>query len=310
VPCVKSQFYSRTKHLLLSAYGSRWRKVHLAMFTVHIDDSGTDPNQPVAIATALIVPAARIVSLDREWKALTEKEGFPDFHMSECVASNKDSHFAHWGDDKKRRVISRVRQIGKKFGSQAISLAVHKADYDEVVPDELREFSGRFHYTWAIRNMIGQLDKWAKFKNVTLPFEYIYDWMDPKAQREAKAEIDTVMAQAEHLAAQAGLAGRYTNYSFRRRQDIPALQCNDALAWTCYQYAQLAHLQTPLSDIAKDCWDDYFNHPGDEWLYAATMTRAQLEDWVRREQEQGLPDFDRFRDWYAQHPKPKRKKSR
>jgi len=116
------------------------------MFTVHIDDSGTAPDQQIAIATALIVPAARIVALDREWKALTEKEGFPGFHMSECVARNKDSHFAHWSDDKKRGVISRVRQIGEKFGSQAISLAVHKADYDEVVPDELREFSGTFHY--------------------------------------------------------------------------------------------------------------------------------------------------------------------
>jgi len=280
------------------------------MFTVHIDDSGTDPNQLVAIATALIVPATRIIALDKEWKTLTETEDFPDFHMSECVARNKDSHFANWTDEKKRRVISRVRQIGKKFGLQALSLAVYKADYDELVPDELREFAGRFHYTWGIRNMIGLLDKWAKFKNVTLPFEYIYDWMDPKAQREAKAEIVTVMDQAEHLAIQAGKPGRYTGYSFRHREEVPGLQCNDALAWTCYQYAQLAHLQIPLSGMAEECWNDYLNHPADEWLYAATMTRAQLEDWVRREQEQGLPDFDRFRDWYAQHPKPKRKKAK
>jgi hypothetical protein len=279
------------------------------MFTVHIDDSGTDPNQAVAIATALIVPASRIVALDREWRALIEKEDFPDFHMSVCVARNKKSHFADWDNDKQQRVISRVRQIGKKYGSRAFSLTVHKADYDAVVTDELREFAGTFHYTWAIRNMIGLLDGWAKLKNVTLPFEYIYDWMDPKAQREAKAEIVTVMDQAEHLAIQAGKPGRYTGYSFRHREEIPALQCNDALAWTCYQYAQLAHLKIPLSEMAEECWDDYSNHPADEWLYAATMTRAQLEDWVRREQEQGLPDFDRFRAWYAEHPKPRKKQS-
>jgi hypothetical protein len=278
------------------------------MFTVYIDDSGTDPNQQVAIGTALIVPAVRIIALEREWKTLTEREGFSDFHMSECVANNKDSCFANWGDDKKRRVISKVRQIGKKFGSQAISLAVYKADYDAVVTDELREFTGTFHYTWAIRNLIGFLDKWAKFKNVTLPFEYIYDWMDPKAQREAKAEIVTVMDQAEHLAIQAGKPGRYTGYSFKHRDETPGLQCNDALARTCYQFAQLAHLKLPLSPVAEECWDDYYNHPANEWLYAATMTRAQIEDWVLREKEQGLPDFDRFRAWYDERPKPKRKK--
>lgn len=281
------------------------------MFTVYIDDSGTDPNQPIAIATCLIVPAARIVALDGEWNRLTEREHFPEFHMSECVANNKDSCFSEWDDNKKRRVISRVRQIGKKFGSQVISLSVYKADYDAVVTDELREFAGAFHYTWAIRNMIGILDKWARSKNLSLPFEYIYDWMDPKAQREAKAEIDTVMAQAEHLAIQAGKPGRYTGYSFRHRQEIPGLQCNDALAWTCYQFSQLAHLKIPLSDIAEECWNDYFAHPTNDWLYATTMTRAQLEDWVRREKEQGLPDLDRFREWYAKHPKKApRKKSK
>jgi hypothetical protein len=274
--------------------GLQWRDVLVAAFRVHIDDSGTDPKQDVAIATALIMPAARITALDNEWKKLTEKEGFSDFHMSECVARNPKSEYANWDGAKLRRVISRVRQIGKKFGLKAISLTVNKADYDEVVLPRL-EFADKYHYTWAIRNMIGLLDKWARFHNVTGPLEYIYDWMDPKTQREAKAEIDTVMEQSEQDACDAGDAGRYTNYSFRRRQDIPALQCTDAVAWTCYRFALLAHLKTPLSQIAQDCWNDYYEHQSRTWLTAWGMTRQQLADWLERELK--TSSREKFRAW-------------
>jgi len=265
------------------------------MYMVFIDDSGTDPNQQVAIASVLIVPTARIATLNREWKTLSEKEGFTSFHMSECAARNEKSEFAAWDATKQKRVISRVRQLGKKFGLKGFSLAVKKLDYDEVVSGIL-EYADRYHYTWAIRSMIDLLDKWGLQSNATLPFEYIYDWMDPKTQREAKAEIDTVMAQAEEEACEAGVAGRYTNYSFRRRQDIPALQCTDALAWTCYRFALFAHLKTPLTKIAKESFDDYNKHQSGKWLYAAGVTRENLKKWVEAEIKDGR-SLERFKVW-------------
>jgi hypothetical protein len=138
------------------------------MFRVFIDDSGTDPNQQIAIATAFVVPAKRIVALDMEFDRLKQQEGFTDFHMSLCVARNQHSEFADWTDEKQQRVISRVRQIGKKFGAQAMSLAVTKDDYDQLVPSWLRELAGKFHYTWAIRHMLDLLDQWSLDHNVTL----------------------------------------------------------------------------------------------------------------------------------------------
>jgi len=280
---------------LLLSRGLGWRDVFLSMFRSHIDDSGTDPCQQVAIATALIMPAARVAALDREWKALTEREEFSDFHMSVCVARNEKSQFAGWSDEKQRRVISRVRQIGKKFGLKGFSLCINKSDYDELVVPRL-SYADKYHYTWAIRNLIDVLDRWGRFSNVTIPFEYIYDWMDPKTQREAKDEIDTVMAQAEYEACQSGLAGRYTNYSFRRRQDIPGLQCADALAWTCYRFSLLAILKTPLNQIAQDSWNDYYKHQSRTWLYAATMTREDLNKWVEAEIKDGRSEV-KFRAW-------------
>lgn len=50
--CATRAEYSRTKHLLLSARGARWKEVYVVGFTAFIDDSGTAPSQRVASATA------------------------------------------------------------------------------------------------------------------------------------------------------------------------------------------------------------------------------------------------------------------
>jgi hypothetical protein len=268
------------------------------MFTVFIDDSGTDPNQRVAIATALIIPAERLTTLEGEWNRFKEKEGFTDFHTSLCVASNPKSEFANWNDSKRKRVLARVRRIGKKFGAQAISFAVDKSDYDQVVPSEIRQYAGQYHYTWAMRSLISTLEKWAKDKGISIPFEYIFDWMDPKAQKQARAEIETVMAQAEEQACERGEQGRFVNYSFRCRKDIPGLQCTDLLAWTCYQFALSVHEDIPLSETARSSWNDYYFHLNKRWLWAVGIKREHLEDWVGKELADGK-SLARFKQWQA-----------
>jgi hypothetical protein len=80
---------SRTECALISGRGLRWKQVIMALFTVYLDDSGTAPDQQVAMASALLVPGSRITALDDEWNALKKKEEFSDFHMSECLYSNK-----------------------------------------------------------------------------------------------------------------------------------------------------------------------------------------------------------------------------
>ena len=242
------------------------------MFIVYIDDSGTAPDQAVAIASALIIPAKRIASLDKEWATFAEKEGFNEFHSSECVARNPKSVFAAWDGERVLRVTSRVRQVAKKYGVKAFSFATNKVDYDEVVPEELKVVGGRFHYTWAIRNVISCLDRWCQITDMKVPLEYVFDWMDNRSQREAKREIETVMAQAESID-----PGRYTHSSFRKRQDIPALQCTDMLAWTCYQFALHAFKGVELGTIAAQSFWDFDSHRN-EWLTAITYKRKQLSD--------------------------------
>lgn len=48
----------------------------MAFFSMYLDDSGTTPDQKVAVASALIVPAAQIRRLENEWNNLKKKEEF------------------------------------------------------------------------------------------------------------------------------------------------------------------------------------------------------------------------------------------
>ena len=119
------------------------------MFAFYMDDSGTDPSQHVAIATALVIPATQIVRLDSEWETFRDKEKFECFRTSEFHFRNPKSEFRDWAEDKQKRVFARIQQISKKYGVRAVSVAVNKKDYDQVVPAELRGYLGKDHYSWS-----------------------------------------------------------------------------------------------------------------------------------------------------------------
>jgi len=269
------------------------------MFTVYLDDSGTDPNQPVAIATAFVVPVNQIPRLESEWNTLKKKEAFGSLHFSEMIAKNRKTEYADWDNAKQAQVARRVWEISRKYGNAygAVSFAVNKSDYDEVVPQQLREATGN-HYTWAIRHVVTFLDNWRRAAKVQTSLEYVFDWMGHRKDPRRK-EIEDVMCQAESLANLGGKEKEYTNYSFQHREDVPGLQCVDGLGWVCYRHALFTFCKTPLHPLAEESWK-YFNADinvrRDWWLQVFTLTRANLADWAKREMEEGK-SLQRFAEW-------------
>jgi Protein of unknown function (DUF3800) len=265
------------------------------MFTAYIDDSGSDPNQAVANATVLIIPAARIIALEREWNTLKAKEGFSEFHTSEFIARNPKSDFANWTDQKQEQVFRRVRDISKKYTVQAMSFTVYKKDYDEVVPESYRRDCGSFHYTWAIRQMLSHTEQWRR-KYETPPLEYVFSWMGEKRKNPRRQEIEDVMDQAEESAKETGHAGAYAHWSFRPATDVPGLQCVDALAWCVYQYGLLVYCQKPMNNKALIAWEDFTKYMGGRWGFDVTITRKSLKEWVDKEMADGI-SIRKFAAW-------------
>jgi hypothetical protein len=263
------------------------------MFTAYLDDSGTEPNARVAIATAYIIPTQKIKNLESEWSSFCAKEGFSSIHTSELVALNKNSEYAKWDRGKQAHVLNRVRQITLKYGvARAFSFAANKKDYEEIIPKYFRGYIGMHAFTWAARQVISQIDYWHSLGPKS-QFEFVFDWMG-KPKDERRIEIEKVMEQSEIVATERGNSGLYRDYRFGSRKDTPGLQCVDVMSWTCYQQALLKFYAIPMKPFAADCWKDYGGDLGKEaWLQAITVKRDNLKTWIEKEISHGK-SIERF----------------
>jgi hypothetical protein len=259
------------KHALLSAYGRNWAERYLAMFTIYIDDSGSSPEHKIAIASGIVFPAIKLGRFKSEWDTFLAKEGITDFHSSECLAANPKSQFTGWDEERIKRVFARVRQMTFKYSVRGFCIAIHKQDYDEVMPEDMRKRVGSY-YTWALSSVLGFAHDFSAERSV--PMEYVFD----NAEKTVKREIDDVMAYCERLH-----PGHYDgHYSFRSRKDVPELQATDLFAWTCYQAARHTRFDQPIQDIAAESWLDYWKAmKGQKWCEAQSLNREGIELWVK-----------------------------
>lgn len=270
--CASSQSCSVTKHFLLSAYGSKWSERYLAMYTIYIDDSGSDRSQKVVVACGLVIAAVQIVRMEKEWNSFLEKEGITEFHTSECLARNPKSEFAAWDEERVARVFARVGQMTIKFASRAFCILIHKDLYDEVMPLEMRERVGSY-YTWALSSLLGMGDDFSKKYDV--PMEYVFDNADNKTKRE----VDEAVEYADlRFPGQYSFAG---HYSFRNRKDIPTLQAADFFAWNCFQQGRRARLGSTIHPLAAETYEAFAKAKGGEWVDVQSLNREGIERWVK-----------------------------
>jgi len=260
-------------------------------FTVYVDDSGSSPSQPVAIAAALIIPAKQMLSLESNWRAFGEKHGFSDFHSSVCVAKNERSDFANWSDKQIGAAFYRARQIITQKASKAFSYTIHKSDFDAEAPSEWRQVGGQNHYTWALRSLINARVSWHGQRRIDTPLEFVFD----QTGKREKAEIDMLMAQFESL-----WPGRFeSHYSLRNRPDVPGLQAADVLAWTCFAMSRLKFRDVPMSAVAEESFKHFSIYQRGEWLDALTHEREALRHVIALDRADTVGEQQR-REWYVQ----------
>lgn len=306
--CAQGQPYSSMKHMLLSVYGSQWRKMTLAMLTLYIDDSGSDPNQQVAIAAGVVIPALRLELFEREWNRFLDKEGIrkDGFHASECCAHdpNQKTPYASWDDAHVQRVFERVLQIMRKYTVKGFCIATYKKDYDELVPLDMRLAVSKNHFVWAVSSVLGLGHDWSTKRSA--PLEYVFDLTDKETKRDITESID--------YSAEIGYGDHFTaHHSFRSRKQVPGLQLADFFAWHCYQEACRSILKKPMPGVAARIWGKLAPHasidPKDEsWIVIQRLNRKGLADWVKK--MYGSPGEIAIREYrkkrkQARMPKPK-----
>lgn len=240
------------------------------MFTIYIDDSGTAPEQRMAVAAGIVVPAARIPKLESEWNAFLKKEHIPEFHTSECLARNQHSPFAAWDDQRVRRVFALVRQLTIRFSVKGFCIGIHKQDYDEVLTVDMKDAIGDSHYAWALSSVIGHAEDFSKEHKASMT--YVFDNAGKVLRREVTDALEFMETKEP---------GRFSgNWMFGKRSEIPALQAVDLFAWTCFQQFRRARFGTPIRAIADETNLGYEKGRRGTWRTVQSLSREGLEKWV------------------------------
>jgi len=283
------------------------------MFTLYIDDSGTDPDQNVAILAAWIAPSKLWLRFEADWKRFMAKEGFECFHAADIFHGSKE--FKDWDYEKKERVFRKLRQLIKRYVSHGIAIAMFKKDFDEVVTGEFREMVGNYHFTIGVRSLLGDVKRWRKTRPHHDKFEYVFDWMDPRS--EARKEIEAFLS-VPHLAVDAleSFGGYEGFYSFGKRRDLAPLQAADLLAWITFQAAKKKYQGNPVRPIAEEAILDFdaMNNGNGPWLDIRIWERNRLRDWVKDVHQngifEGLKNVAKIREALDAEQKPAKKETK
>jgi hypothetical protein len=160
---------------MLDRTGTDWL---IAMFEVYFDDSGTDKNSEIAIAACYVSTKRGWDDFVKAWADARWEEGFGEaFHMAHFIAKRDQGHepFCHWDNDKKDHVYARLAKIVNENKRIGIAAAVPKKVWDST-PDYIRQFYGREHYTFAVRQYMLRIAAWRKRSMISLPIQYVFDW--------------------------------------------------------------------------------------------------------------------------------------
>jgi hypothetical protein len=253
----------------------------MAFLTVHFDDSGTAPDQQIALAACYAGTPEQWGEFSRNWTEVKKQEGFSAFHMAPFVAGEKP--FDNWGDERKRRVLARLCNIITTRARKGFATAITKNDYDEIITGHFRRHCGNFHYTFAVRQICGRVAIWRKTSTPQATMRYVFDWMESElsARREIEYVMDGAMATSELNQERTGFTV-LSGYSFERKSSILPLQAADILAWTVYQQMQKLILDRPLRWEAEMAYE-LLKHSSSCPLDDGYFVRDNLKGWAEAE---------------------------
>lgn len=126
----------------------------------------------------------------KEWRDELRKKGVPDFHMnkfekaqSETIQSRqlKESNPYHgWQREDFPAFLQRLHNVLRRKNPdglprlEGIGLSIKKADYDSLLPDELKDEPGcKTHYMFNVAASMGHVGVWANDYNYTGPIHYV-----------------------------------------------------------------------------------------------------------------------------------------
>jgi hypothetical protein len=140
--------------------------------TAYFDDSGTGPDQDVAVVAGYVGSVAQWDRFDFAWRRLLKEFGIKTMHRSdlECF----QGEFLGWSPDKRTALVKKAQKIIKKRAYVPIGSAIIKADFEEIVPKRMKEHVGG-HFGWCVTETLVLANRWAQDKKHKDPINWVFE---------------------------------------------------------------------------------------------------------------------------------------
>lgn len=94
--------------------------------SIYIDDSGTSPENAVAVAAGWIANTDSWVDFQTDWDKARDIDGdkFDSMHMAEFVFGQRGTEFEGWSLEKKQRISARLRDLIKDTAQKGFALGI------------------------------------------------------------------------------------------------------------------------------------------------------------------------------------------
>jgi hypothetical protein len=214
------------EHLVLIAFGKNSEEAVMAFlvgYTACFDDSGTHPGSPTAVCAGYVATVTQWRHLEKEWREADAREPFMPFHTADCLSRHKQ--FEGWDNQRVYGLLRKLTGIINSRVRYAVISAVVKKDYDEVVPEWLKERAGRKPYTFCVASCLGFIKQWRDQYKITSPIEYIFDWMG-----KGKGEIMGAFGGLIRYHHQDDIGAYKGGLSFQTKDRFVQLQAADIIA--------------------------------------------------------------------------------
>jgi hypothetical protein len=203
------------------------------LYATYFDDSGTHPESAVAVVGGYQASAEQWREFSRNWDEVNEIEHFGIFRMSDFVA--RKQQFTQWDDTKRQRIVEKLMNIINTRTLCGFAYAVIKADFDRVVPPDLRARLGGNHYAFTVMACTGAIRDWREKYAIDVPMDYIFE-----KGTKGEGEVMKMLGQAaKQLGVYEALGLMPDGFSFQPKNRLVQLQAADMLAYESYRHMKI-----------------------------------------------------------------------
>jgi hypothetical protein len=113
----------------------------MSIITIYCDDSGTDPQNRVAVVAGYISNVGQWEIFNKEWARCLK-----DFKVNQMHRADLESFKGEfleskgWSPNRRRAVLQKLHPIMKHRTKVAIGSAVIKETFEEIVPEPVRKY--------------------------------------------------------------------------------------------------------------------------------------------------------------------------